>query len=383
MVWSRREFGKWTVGAVGGWALSRPRGSAAAQSRRFGYAGAIVVDALGGPGGFSPGEDPNVPLSWKPLTADMIADAKASGITVGTLTVGALGSKPDVLERTFDQIAFWEQELALHSDVFLKVRKATDLELAKRSGRIGLVYGFQDGAVLGDDLRRLELFHRHGLRVFQPTYNGRNLLGDGCIESGNAGLSRLGHEAVERSNALGLLLDLSHCGQRTTAEAIAASKRPVAITHTGCRALSDVPRNKRDEELRALADRGGVVGIYFMPFLRTKGQPMAQDVVAHLEHAIKVCGEDHVGIGTDGPISPTALTPEYVKEHREEHKRRVQAGIAAPGESDDAYLFVPDLNTVRRLETLGSLLLDRGHPEKRVLKILGGNFARLMREVWS
>ena len=107
----------------------------------------------------------------------------------------------------------------------------------------------------------------------QITYNMRNLLGDGCMEPGNAGLSALGRKAVEKMNEKGILIDLSHCGQRTTAEVIELSKRPVAITHTGCAKLADRPRNKRDEEMKRCADKGGIVGIYCMPFLRMQGQP--------------------------------------------------------------------------------------------------------------
>jgi len=134
--------------------------------------------------------------------------------------------------------------------------------------------------------------------------------------------------------------------------------------------------------MRLLARRGGVVGIYFMPFLKTHGQPMAADLIRHLEHAIDVCGEDHVGIGTDGGISRVELTPEFVKRFREDVANRRRLGISAPGEEDDVYTFLPDLNTPRRLETLANLLLARGHSEARVGKILGGNFARLFREVW-
>ena len=108
--------------------------------------------------------------------------------------------------------------------------------------------------MLGTDLHRLEWFYHLGLRILQPTYNRRNLLGDGCLEEANGGLSRLGRPVVERCNELGILVDLSHCGQRTTAEGIAASRKPVAITHSGCAAIADRPRNKRDEELRALCD---------------------------------------------------------------------------------------------------------------------------------
>jgi membrane dipeptidase len=133
-----------------------------------------------------------------------------------------------------------------------------------------------------------------------------------------------------------------------------------------------------------LADRGGVAGIYFMPFLSTKGAATAADVIHHLEHAVKVCGEDHVGIGTDGGLSPVELTDEYRQQLREQVRRRQASGVSAPGEAaDDVVPFVSELNQVRRLEKLADLLIARGHSSARVEKILGANFLRLMREVWN
>ena len=221
------------------------------------------------------------------------------------------------------------------------------------------------------------------MRIVQPTYNLRNLLGDGCLEPDGAGLSRAGQESIRRMNALGILVDLSHCGRRTTRDALAASAVPVAFTHTGCAAVAEHPRNKTDDELRALAARGGVAGIYFMPYLRPGAQPTAEDVVRHVEHAVKVAGEDHVGVGTDGAISAVDLTPEYRARAQADIDRRKKAGIGAPGEVSGIYTFVPDLNTPRRLQKLGELLAARGHDSRRVDKILGGNFARLFRETWK
>lgn len=339
-----------------------------------GYAQALVIDGLGSPGGTSDGF----------LTAEQIADVRASGLTAVNLTVStAVGVLTGAFEAAVQGIAFWEQEIATHPDVLLKIRSAADLQTAKDSGRLGLIYGFQDTLPLGDDLDRLETFYRLGVRVIQLTYNRRNLAGDGCLEPADGGLSRTGREMIERMNGLGILVDLSHSGRRTALDAIEASKAPVAITHTGCAALADLPRNKTDEELRRLADRGGVAGIYLMPFLRTQGQPMAEDVVRHIEHAVRVCGEDHVGIGTDGGISAVQLTPEYIERFRRNVQDRRRLGISAPGEAEDVYTFVPDLNTPRRFERIARHLLDRGHSEASVAKILGGNFARLFRATWT
>ena len=337
-----------------------------------GYHGTVVIDGSSAPGRTEERQN---------LDDASLSDLRESGLTVLLLTVSEVGSCASDFEGTLKNIAHWDAQIAAHPDRLLKWRSAADTQVAKDSGRVALMYAFQDTTPLGENLDRYLLFHDLGVRVIQPTYNRRNLMGDGCLEPGNAGLSMLGRELVARMNATRVLLDLSHCGQRTTREGIEASTLPCAITHAGCSAVVDLPRNKRDEDLRLLAGRDGVVGIYFMPYLREAGQPMAADVIRHLEHALDVCGEDHVGIGTDGLAS--AIVPD--KAYRETLKtvmaQRRQAGIAAPGERDDAMTFVPDLNTPRRLETLAHLLSTRGHSDARIEKILGGNWQRLFREV--
>ncbi len=245
------------------------------------------------------------------------------------------------------------------------------------------MYGFQDGVCFETDLDRLETFHRLGIRVIQPTYNRRNRLGDGCMEPSDAGLSNVGHEAVERMNALGILVDASHCGRVTAADAIRHSTRPVAFTHTGCAALADHPRNRTDAELRAVANKGGVSGIYVMPYLSGGKQPTADDVVRHIEHAVNVAGEEHVSIGTDGTLSAVALTPEFVQSFTANVARRKAAGIAAPQESEDGYLFANDLNTPRRFEQLADRLSLRGHSDDRIEKILGTNLLRVFGAAWD
>ena len=341
-----------------------------------GYARATVIDALGGPGS----------VAYKdrvPLTAADLADVKASGVTAVNLTVSSVGSYAKDFEETLRNIAFWDEQIGAHPDALMKIKGSADLIEAKKTGRLGLIYGFQDGTPFGESLDRLDLFYDLGVRIILFTYNLRNLMGDGCLEPGDAGLSLLGRSLVARMNERRVLVDLSHCGRRTTLEAIELSRQPVAITHAGCTAVADLPRNKTDEQLRKMADKGGVVGIYFMPYLRTVGQPMAEDVIQHLEHAVKVCGEDHVGIGTDGLISAINVTPDYREAYKAEIADRRKRGISAPGERDDAFTFVPDLNTPTRFETLACLLSKRGYPDSRIEKILGGNFARLFREVWG
>jgi len=377
-VLDRREF--LSSAAVAALAAA-PLARAAAPQRSFAdqaYAKAIVIDGLGGPGGYDPDLAPEAGLS-----PSMLADVKASGVTAVNLTVNSVGNGPNKFEETVAGIAFSEKQIADHPDYFMKILTARDLTAAKTSGRMGLIYGFQDTSALDGDLQRLAMFHGLGVRIVQPVYNRRNLMGDGCLEPNDGGLSTLGRELLGEINKLKILVDLSHAGTRTQAEGIATSKMPVAITHSGCRALVDVPRNTHDRELKALADRGGVVGIYFMPFLRASGQPRAEDLLRHLEHAVTVCGEDHVGLGTDGSISGIKLDEKYAKSQREFFESRQKAGIAAPGEAADVFNLIPDYNDARRFFTLANDLSDRGWSSKRIEKILGANFVRLFGEIWG
>ena len=349
----------------------------AGAADRAGYDDVIVIDGLGGPGNSA--NKPGVPLS----EAD-VENVRRSGLTALNMTILPVGTTPadGAFVQAVREILYWESQIERVPQALTRIRTVADIVDAKKTKRTGLIYGFQDGVAFETDLSRLNDFYRLGVRIIQPTYNRRNLLGDGCLEPTNAGLSRAGTEAITRMNEIGILVDLSHCGRRTAADAIQTSTRPVAFTHTGCSALSDHPRNRTDAELRAVADKGGVSGIYFMPYLNNGHQPTAENVIAHLEHAIKVAGEDHVSIGTDGGVSPEIIDDGFRKNFAESIRARREAGIAAPGETEDGYLFANDLNTSRRLETLASMLSRRGHTATRIEKILGRNLLRVFSDVW-
>jgi membrane dipeptidase len=336
------------------------------------YRRSIVIDGL------AEAFDPSGSL---PLEGRDLASIASSGLTAINFTVVGPGADFEAAVRA---IAFVEAAAEAYPERLALVRRHADIARAKREGRLGLILGFQTTEMLGGDLSRIEVFRRLGVRIMQLTYNDRNLFGDGCLEPANAGLSRLGREAVARMNAAGVAVDLSHSGDRTTSEAIVVSSRPVLITHTGCRAVFDNPRNKEDRELRALADRGGVVGIYLMPFLSGGPGPLSQDdLLRHLHHALQVCGEDHVGIGSDQGITPIDDTPEYRKRLREEVEDRRRAGVSAPGESPDRPPFIPELNRPDRLERIAEGLARRGYGESVIAKVIGANFDRVLGEIWG
>jgi membrane dipeptidase len=354
--------------ALPAYAQTRPRGAGP---------NAIWVDALGGIDGFDEKDGRLVP------SAKLVEAVKAGWINVVSQTVGEVGNGPDRFRSGVEGIAFLDRFVAEMPSLFAKVTSVADIRAAKAAGKVGIVYNFQDTTALEADPSRVATFKALGLRVLQLTYNKRNLAGDGCLERANAGLSDFGRQVIAEIDRNRLLLDLSHAGQRTTAEAIAEAKRPLAITHSGCRDLADLPRNQYDRELRALAQKGGVVGIYMMPFLRATGQPGREDLIRHVEHAVKVCGEDHVGIGTDNPLTGYVIDDAARKAQREFFEDRRKRGIAAPGEAADVFNLVEGYNEAPRYSRLADDLAARGWKSARIDKLLGGNFVRLFGEAWG
>jgi membrane dipeptidase len=373
----RRGF----IAALGALALGAalPRAAAARVRARD----IVAIDGAGGTGLFW--YDPADPANAETIQSELDA-IRASGLTAVVLTLSPSGRfwmDDAAFEKTKAAFDTWERIVSRHPDHLTLIRTVGDLEHARRERTLGLIHTFQGAEPLGEDIERIPMFRERGLRVLQLTHNRRNLVGDGCMEPGNAGLSNFGHEVVKRLNAERIVVDLAHGSPRTMAEGIAASRAPMLISHTGCRALADLPRNTDDATLRAMADKGGVAGIIFWPYLRTDTQPMAEDVVRHIEYAVQVCGEDHVGIGTDTGVAPIARTPEFERGNREWVAGAVEDGVFARGRPADLYTFIPDLNTADRFDRLAVLLSKRGHSDARIAKILGGNFARVMREVWG
>ena len=342
-----------------------------------GYDNAIVIDALASPGPF------NVPdRIGAPLTDEMVRNAAASGITALNVTVSGGGEDADAAyAATMEHLTYWRREAEAHPDVLTLAATTAGIETARAAGKLALIMGFQDTVMLGTDLARMDEFHGMGVKVVQLTYNVPNLVGEGCLSPGNGGLTDFGRELVAHMAATGVLVDLSHCGQRTTAEAIEVAPGPVAITHSGCAAVYEHPRSKQDAELRAMADKGGVLGLYMMPFLNPEGPATAEDFYRHIEHAVNVCGEDHVGIGTDNSITPTVDDEAYRATLQGFADERQRLGIGAPREHE--LLFVPELNDPMRMRMVAEGLLARGHSEERVAKIVGGNWMRLFGEVWG
>ncbi len=303
---------------------------------------------------------------------------RESGVTA--LKSGLGGRLGGTFEEAVADIAAAEQLMEKRADLFLNIRTHGDFERARKERKLGVIYSFEDVEMLEGKIERIELFRQLGVRVMQLNYNRRTLFGVGCLDGETDGLTELGRKAVAKMNEIGVALDLSHSNTQTTADGIAASTKPVLITHAGCRAVYMHPRNKEDRELKALADKGGVIGIYMLPYLTASPkQPMLADYMQHLEHALKICGEDHVGIGSDVNFFPVGESD--LEEMKKVAEKRKADGIGAPGE--DRPTYIPDLNTPRKMELIADALLKRGYKSGVVEKVIGLNFKRVFGEIWT
>jgi membrane dipeptidase len=315
-----------------------------------------------------------------PLPGQTLEMARQSGLTAMKATIGGFNSD---FEATVAEIAAYQRLVEWHPDVFLQVREPGDFAAAKRSGRVGIILSFETVTMLDGKVERIELFRNLGVRVMQLSYNLASPFGAGVlVAEASAGLTESGRAAVARMNELGVTIDVSHANPRTTADVLAASRATVIMTHAGCSAVHAHPRNKTDIQLRALADQGGVVGVYDLPYLvASPRQPRLEDYMRHMVHALDTCGEDHVGIGSDQSLQPFDTTPGALAAFRASVEERRARGVSAPEEDRPAYTV--GLNVPTRCEVIADALLKQGFPSRVTEKVLGENFIRVFTGSWT
>ncbi len=347
-------------------ALTAPAGDGVSAEARALYQKAFVFDA-----NLSPPVSDNLPLP-----PEMIAMVRDSGVNA---VKTSLGGTDEGFEETIAEIAFFQRLIEYYPDVFLQVRKASDFARAKQEKKFGILFSFESVEMFEGKVERIELFRDLGVRVMQLSYNKTSPWAAGVLADPPTGLTELGRKAVASMNDLGIAIDISHANEATSKDVLAVSKTPPIITHAGCNAVHTHPRNKSDEILKAVADRGGVVGIYDLPYLTASPkQPALDDYIAHMAHALKICGEDHVGIGSDSSLGPWDLSAEDFKK-MEDHRHAI--GVAAPEE--DRPMYVEGMNTPRRSEIIADALLKRGYPARVAEKVLGSNFVGALTRIWG
>ena len=285
------------------------------------------------------------------------------------------------LEGALGDLNDWQKRIAENPGIFRLALTAEDFVAAKENGQVAVLLGFQDTVMIGRNIDNLDVLYEMGTRCLQLTYNYRNLLGNGCLERVDGGLSDYGVKAVARMNQLGILVDLSHCGPQTTLDGIAFSAKPVAFTHTMAEALyPGHPRAKTDAQIRALAEAGGVVGITMIGYFigpDPGGETDIEDYIDHIDHAVNIAGIDQVGLSSDFAIRGISswATKETWYEPRLKYFKPSYQVRWPP--------WIPDLDAPERMLNITLALARRGYSEDAIEKLLGLNWLRLFRTVFG
>jgi membrane dipeptidase len=299
---------------------------------------------------------------------------KSSGITVFHPAIGIGGT--NAYEQGLHFFGGWNSFIAGADQFLLRIDSPADFDRVKASGKIGVILGVQNA----EHFRRpddVDAFHGLGQRVAQLTYNRRNLIGNGSTERRDEGLSDFGVAIVERMNSVGMAIDVSHCGDRTTLDAFEVSKKPVLITHSNCRALvAGHPRLKTDEAIRAMAKSGGVMGITGVRmFVRSEEPTTIEHALDHFDHVAKLVGAEHLGVGSDMDLDGYDDMPaELNKQLRASYK-------GSYGFRDK--IDIERLDHPKRMFDLTEGLVRRKYTDRQIEGILGGNFRRALTGIWT
>ena len=307
------------------------------------------------------------------LSDEEAALFRASGITGLHNAIGLGG--PAAYEEVLAFLAAWQGFVGRNAELFCLAGTVADLDRAKAQGKLAVIMGVQNA----DHFRTVEdvkAFHLLGQRCAQLTYNSQNLIGSGSTDRVDGGVSDFGEQIIKAMNEVGMLVDVSHCGDRTTLDAIELSPKPIAITHSNCRALNDHPRLKTDEAIRKLAAKGGVMGITGVRnFVRGQEPTTIEHMVDHIDHVVKLVGIDHVGIGSDSDLNGYDDMP---ADQRQELLAMYKPSYAFRGKLDTDGFDHP-----RKIFDLTEALIRRGYSDDNITAVLGGNFRRLLEATWT
>ena len=317
--------------------------------------GLIVIDGL-------------IIADW---SEEVFRDMRKGGLTAANCTCCVW----EGFAETMANIARWNGWFRDHDDLIVKARTTADIRRAKEEGRTAIILGFQNTSAFEDKLGAVQLFKDAGVGIAQLTYNTQNLAGSGCYESQDSGLSDWGRELVAEMNRVGILIDLSHVGSRTSEDTIRESSKPVAYTHCLPSALKPHPRNKGDGELRFIAEQGGMVGVTMFPaFLKRGMDSTVNDYVEAMEHVISVAGEDSVAFGTDITQGHGPQFFEWITRDKGEARSLVEFGRIEGLEG---------FETIGQFPNLTATMERAGWSEGRIRKVMGENWLRFLAEVWN
>ncbi len=324
---------------------------------------AIVIDGMGGS-----------IVHPTPYVAEGTYEEKLVGYG-WTAMNSTLVSEP-TYTPTYEEVLKAVNENLIYFDISPRARLVDTrayLVEAKKNGQLAVILGLQSPSFIDQDRSRVRILHKLGLRILQMTYMERNYLGDGCLEPENRGLTHFGLQIVRECNRLGIVLDCSHVGINTTIDTARHSAKPIVLSHTAARALVDNPRSCTDAQMTEVTSRGGVVGITpLAALMNVERAPTIEDYLDHFDYVIKLCGPDHVGLGTDMFDGKT--------------KANWVTGVYYPESSGKATYGNRRVQGFSQKSDLGNLVeafLRRGYDRTLILKLLGGNFLRVFREIWG
>lgn len=308
------------------------------------------------------------------FTAADLQPFRDSGIHVFHIAVGLGG--PEAYLETLKFFAGWNGFIAGQSENFMRIDSAADLDRVRTSGKVGILLGLQNSEQFRTPAD-VDFFRNLGQRVSQLTYNSRNLIGNGSTERRDEGISDFGAAIIERMNRVGMAVDVSHCGDRTTLDAFELSKKPVLITHSNCRALNPKhPRCKTDEAIKKVGAAGSVIGITGVRMFVKADEPTTiEDALNHFDHVRNLIGPEHLGVGSDIDLFGYDALPE-------DQRKRLHASyksVYAFRDKDD----IEGINHPRRMFDLTEGLIRRKYSDKEIEGILGGNFKRVLTQIWT
>lgn len=300
----------------------------------------------------------------------IFAAYKASGVTA--IHTSLANSSYAVASR---DLAMWQGRFDKWPDRLAKILKSGDVPPLRKTGRIGVLLGFQNGDIVDADIANLDKLYAAGTRCVQLTYNTRNRIGTGCTDKVDSGITDFGRAVVARMNELGIIVDLSHCGLVTSRDGIAASHRPPAFTHTMCRAIYDHVRAKPDDLIKAISNKGGMTGIATLGyFIGPTPETTFDDYLKHVDHAVKIGGIDHIGLASDYSIRGIEAT-----QTREGwYERRLK--IFPPEYRVRWPPWIAELDVPERFLNITRGLAKRGYTTAQIEKLLGGNWMRYLKD---
>jgi membrane dipeptidase len=281
-----------------------------------------------------------------------------------------VGFAPHDIEAAMRVLSSWRRQVLRNSEFFALATTVDDVLAAQQEGRLAVGFDLEDTNPLGGEIGMVQAYYDLGVRSMLLTYNGENQAGFGCHAANDTGLTSFGRGVVDEMNRVGMMVDVSHCGYRTSMDALECSASPVIFSHSSMRAVWDHERNIRDDQARACAATGGVIGINGVGIFLGDNDISVQAMVRHIDYAVELVGPAHVGIGTDYVFDNDDLNRELAENPQifpETYRRASRIDFFPP----------------EQLVPLEAELSSRGYPAADIAAIMGGNFLRVARQVWK